>query len=55
MMSILEYAEDVSKSVDQILALCDKLGIKYTDENTDLTEKQLSEMITEFEKQTHKK
>ena len=38
MMSILEYAEDVSKSVDEIFKLCDRLGIKYADENTDLTE-----------------
>ena len=38
MMSILEYSEDVSKSVDEIFKLCDRLGIKYTDENTDLTE-----------------
>ncbi len=38
MMSILEYAEDVSKSVEQIFALCDRMGINYTDENTDLTE-----------------
>ena len=38
MMSILEYADDVSKSVEEIFKLCDRLGIKYTDENTDLSE-----------------
>ena len=38
MMSILEYSQDVSKSVDEIFKLCDRLGIKYTDENTDLSE-----------------
>ncbi len=38
MMSILEYADDVKKSVQEIFALCDRLGIKYKDENTDLTE-----------------
>ena len=38
MMSILEYAQDVNKSVEEIFRLCDKLGISYEDENTDLSE-----------------
>ena len=38
MMSILEYAQDVNKSVEEIFRLCDRLGIKYDDENTDLSE-----------------
>ena len=38
MMSILEYANDVNKSVEEIQKLCDKLGINYTDENTLLSE-----------------
>ena len=38
MMSILEYASDVNKTVDQIFNLCDRLGIKYDDENTMLSE-----------------
>lgn len=38
MMSILEYASDVNKSVEDILKLCDRLGIKYDDENSDLSE-----------------
>jgi len=38
MMSILEYAQDVNKSTEEIYKLCDRLGIKYTDENTDLSE-----------------
>ena len=38
MMSILEYAEDVNLSVEEILKLCDKLGIKYENENTMLDE-----------------
>ena len=29
MMSILEYSQDVSKSLDDIFKLCDKLGIVY--------------------------
>ncbi len=38
MMSILEYANDVNKTVDEIKILCDRLNIKYDDENTMLTE-----------------
>ena len=38
MMSSLEYASDVNKSVEDILKLCDRLVIKYDDENTDLSE-----------------
>ncbi|MBR1385871.1 MAG: translation initiation factor IF-2 [Bacilli bacterium] len=37
-MSILEYANDVNKSVEEIQKLCDKLGINYKDENTLLSE-----------------
>ena len=38
MMSILEYSEDVSKSLEEIMELCDKLEISYEDENSMLTE-----------------
>jgi len=38
MMSVLEYAEDVSKSLEEIMELCDKLAIAYDDENSMLTE-----------------
>lgn len=38
MMSILEYAMDVNKSVEEIFALCDKLSISYNDENAMLEE-----------------
>ena len=34
MMSIEDYAQDVGKSVEEILSLCDKLGIAYKDSNT---------------------
>ena len=37
MMSILEYAEDVSKSVEEIVELCKKLGINKTNEDDLLT------------------
>ena len=38
MMNLSEYAEDVNKSVDEIKALCDKIGITYEDENSSLSE-----------------
>lgn len=38
MMSILEYASDVNKNVDEIFDLCDRLGIKYDNEDTLLSE-----------------
>ena len=38
MMSILEYANDVNKSVEEIFNLCDRLGIKYDSEETMLSE-----------------
>ena len=34
MMRIKEYAEDVGLTVEEVKALCDKLGINYEDENT---------------------
>ena len=41
MMSILEYSQDVSKSLEDIYKLCDKLGINYDDENTSLSEDEI--------------
>ena len=38
MMTIKDYAQDVDKTVEEIEALCDKIGIEYQDENTDLDE-----------------
>ena len=38
MMSILEYASDVNKSVEEIMNLCNKLGIKYDGEDSLLSE-----------------
>ena len=34
MMTLLDYANDVGASVEEIKALCDKIGINYEDENT---------------------
>ena len=38
MMTLEDYALDVSKSVEEIMAICDKLDIKYDDENSLLNE-----------------
>lgn len=38
MMSVLEYADDVSKTLEEIIDLCKKLGINIEDENTMLSE-----------------
>ena len=38
MMSIREYAADVEKSVEEILNLCNKLGIKVSNEEDMLSE-----------------
>ena len=38
MMSVLEYAEDVNKTVSEILSLCKKLNISANDEEDMLDE-----------------
>ena len=38
MMTLEDYALDVNKSIDEIKALCDKIGIHYEDENSLLDE-----------------
>lgn len=38
MMTIENYALDVEKTIDEIKALCDKIGINYEDEKTPLDE-----------------
>ncbi len=38
MMTLEDYALDVNKSVEEIMAICDKLDIKYDDENSLLNE-----------------
>ena len=38
MMSVLEYAEDVNKTVSEILSLCKKLNISVSDEEDMLDE-----------------
>lgn len=44
MMSVLEYAEDVNKSVSEILKKCGELGIDATDEEYMLNEEEITEL-----------
>ena len=44
MMTIKDYAEDMGLTVEQVQALCDKLGINYEDENTLLDDLQIVEL-----------
>lgn len=52
MMSILEYANDVNKSIEEIMRLCDKLNIKYNDEDTMLSEDDIIMLDGEVENDT---
>ena len=38
MMTLLDYAQDVGLSVEEVMDLCDKIGISYQDENSNLDE-----------------
>ena len=51
MMNIEDYALDVGKSVDEIKALCDKIGIKYEDETTPLDETDIILLDNELQDQ----
>ncbi len=44
MMSVLEYAQDVDKTVSEILNLCKKLNIPVLDENDSLDEEAITEL-----------
>ena len=44
MMSVLEYAEDVNKSVSEILKKCGELGIDATNEEYMLNEEEITEL-----------
>ncbi len=44
MMSVLEYAEDVNKTVSEILNLCKKLNIQVTGEEDELDEDAITEL-----------
>ncbi len=51
MMSLLEYAKDVEKSVEEIKALCDKVGISYEDEETLLSDLDITLLDNELQDQ----
>ena len=46
MMSVLEYAEDVNKTVSEILNLCRKLNIPATSEDDELTDEDITAFIS---------
>lgn len=47
-MSIFEYSEDVSKTLEEIMALCDKLQIAYTDQNSMLSDDDITLLDNEI-------
>ena len=51
MMNIEDYALDVGKSVEEIKALCDKIGIDYKDETTPLDETDIILLDNELQDQ----
>ncbi len=51
MMSLFDYATDVDKSVEEIKALCDKVGISYEDENSPLSEDDIIILDNELQDQ----
>lgn len=51
MMSLIEYAGDVNKSIDEIKSLCDKMGIAYENEDSTLTEDDIILLDNEIQDQ----
>ena len=49
MMSVLEYAEDVGKTVEEILAYCKKLEIKVTTEEDMLSDLDITLLDNEIQ------
>ena len=49
MMSVLEYAQDVSKSVEEIIKLCEKLNINVSGEDDLLEQDDITELDSEIE------
>ncbi len=50
-MNILEYAEDVSKDVSEIIDLCKELGIKKSKEDDFLTDEEITMLDSEIDNQ----
>jgi len=51
MMTILEYAEDVNKTVEEIKVLCDKIGISYENEESNLSDDDITLLDNELQDQ----
>lgn len=51
MMTIEDYAQDVGKTIEEIKALCDKIGIDYQDENSTLDETSIILLDNEMQDQ----
>ena len=49
MMSVLEYAQDVNKQVEEILRLCEKLNIKVSTSEDLLSQDDITELDSELE------
>ena len=49
MMSVLEYAQDVNRSVEEILSLCEKLQIKVNGEEDLLSQDDITELDSELQ------
>ena len=48
-MNILEYCIDVDKTKEEIFKLCDELGISYEDENTILSDDDITLLDNEIQ------
>ena len=49
MMSVLEYAQDVEKSIEEIFKLCEKLQIKVSSEDDLLSQDDITELDSELQ------
>ena len=52
MMTMEDYAQDVEKTIEEIKALCDKIGIEYEDENTLLDDVSITLLDNALEEDT---
>ena len=50
-MSVLDYAQDVGKTLEEILELCSKLGFEIENEETELNQDQITMLDTEIQLQ----
>lgn len=48
MMSVIEYALDMNKNVEEVIKMCEKLGIKVNDENDYLDDDAIVELDNAF-------